>query len=121
MAAVRQHFPHRERLGEMPPALSLDGETYFHGRRLLGQIHQLSVEMNLFPAGQRRAAEGSGFGSGGGFMVWYRRLRLGLLNQIPAAFKQFEAFGKGKSLKLMAGIAGFKKMPEDGCLRQKPG
>jgi hypothetical protein len=54
-------------------------------------------------------------------MVWYRRLRLGLLNQIPAAFKQFEAFGKGKSLKLIAGIAGFKKMPEDGCLRQKPG
>jgi hypothetical protein len=54
-------------------------------------------------------------------MVWYRRLRLGLLNQIPAAFKQFEAFGKGKSLKLMAVIAGFKKMPEDGCLRQKPG
>jgi hypothetical protein len=47
------------------------------------------VAMTLHVA-QRWAAESSGFGSGGGFMVWHRRLRLGLLNQIPAAFKQFE-------------------------------
>jgi len=46
-------------------------------------------------------------------MGCYRRLRLGLLNQIPAAFKQFEILGKGKSLKLIVTIAAFKKVPED--------
>jgi hypothetical protein len=72
----------------------------------------ISGAMTL-PKAQRCAAEGSGFGSGGGFMGCYRRLRLGLLNQIPAAFKQFEILGKGKSLKLMVTIAAFKKVPED--------